>query len=87
MTVDTAKELNWPEDYVGQIVQGDALSVLRSMPDEVIQCVVTSPPYWGLRTYGHWAMQILFGSIDDFCLPSKHKDRWWNRIRWRAAEQ
>ena len=22
------------------------------MPDEVVQCVVTSPPYWGLRDYG-----------------------------------
>jgi len=31
---------------------GDALAVLRSMPDESIHCVVTSPPYWGLRDYG-----------------------------------
>lgn len=27
------------------------------MPDESVHCVVTSPPYWGLRDYGH-AMQI-----------------------------
>jgi DNA modification methylase len=31
---------------------GDALAVLREMPAESIQCVVTSPPYWGLRDYG-----------------------------------
>ncbi len=31
---------------------GDALSVLRSLPDGLVQCVVTSPPYWGLRDYG-----------------------------------
>lgn len=31
---------------------GDALTVLRSMPDESVQCCVTSPPYWGLRNYG-----------------------------------
>lgn len=31
---------------------GDALDVLRTMPDESIQCCVTSPPYWGLRDYG-----------------------------------
>ena len=79
--------MTWPDDYINKIVQGDALSVLRSMPDEVIQCVVTSPPYWGLRTYGHWGMQILFGSLADFGMPSKHRDRWWNRIRWRAAER
>ena len=31
---------------------GDALDVLRTMPDGVVQCCVTSPPYWGLRSYG-----------------------------------
>ena len=35
----------------GYIV-GNALSVLRTMPDESDQCCVTSPPYWGLRDYG-----------------------------------
>lgn len=34
------------------ILQGDALEVLRTMPAESAQCVVTSPPYWGLRDYG-----------------------------------
>lgn len=32
--------------------QGDALEVLKSIPKETVQCVVTSPPYWGLRDYG-----------------------------------
>lgn len=31
---------------------GDALTVLKGMPAELVQCVVTSPPYWGLRDYG-----------------------------------
>lgn len=30
---------------------GDALTVLRTMPSELVHCVVTSPPYWGLRNY------------------------------------
>lgn len=34
------------------ILQGDALTVLRTLPDESVQCCVTSPPYWGLRDYG-----------------------------------
>ncbi len=34
------------------IIHGDALSVLKSMPDDIVDCVVTSPPYWGLRNYG-----------------------------------
>lgn len=36
----------------GQIYQGNALEVLRSLPDESVNCCVTSPPYWGLRNYG-----------------------------------
>lgn len=35
-----------------KIICGDALEVLRSLPDELVQTVVTSPPYWGLRDYG-----------------------------------
>lgn len=31
---------------------GDALDVLAKLPDESIDCCVTSPPYWGLRDYG-----------------------------------
>lgn len=33
------------------IYQGDALHVLRTLPSCSVQCVVTSPPYWGLRDY------------------------------------
>jgi len=35
-----------------QILCGDALDKLRELPDESVQCCVTSPPYWGLRDYG-----------------------------------
>ncbi len=36
-----------------EIRQGDCLDLLRAMPDESVQTCVTSPPYWGLRDYGH----------------------------------
>jgi len=36
----------------GTIYHGDALDVMRLMPDESVQCVVSSPPYWSLRDYG-----------------------------------
>lgn len=29
----------------------DVLAGLRTLPDRSVQCVVTSPPYWGLRNY------------------------------------
>lgn len=34
------------------ILQGDSLAVLRTLPTESVHCCVTSPPYWGLRDYG-----------------------------------
>lgn len=35
-----------------EIRQGHTLDVLRKMPECSVHCVVTSPPYWGLRDYG-----------------------------------
>lgn len=35
-----------------RILVGDVLDTLRAMPDESVDCCVTSPPYWGLRDYG-----------------------------------
>jgi DNA modification methylase len=35
-----------------EIKQGDALSVLKTMPSQSINTCITSPPYWGLRDYG-----------------------------------
>jgi DNA modification methylase len=35
-----------------RILQGDVLARLCELPDESVHCVVTSPPYWGLRDYG-----------------------------------
>jgi DNA modification methylase len=34
------------------ILCGDALTCLRRLPADSVHCVVTSPPYWGLRDYG-----------------------------------
>ena len=33
------------------IIHGDALSELKKLPDQVANCCVTSPPYWGFRDY------------------------------------
>ncbi len=35
-----------------EIRQGDVLERLREIEDCSVNCVVTSPPYWGLRDYG-----------------------------------
>jgi site-specific DNA-methyltransferase (adenine-specific) len=38
-------------DY--QIHLGDCIDSMRQMPDQSVHCCVTSPPYFGLRDYGH----------------------------------
>lgn len=35
----------------GQLLSGHVLDVLGSLPEASVHCVVTSPPYWGLRKY------------------------------------
>jgi DNA modification methylase len=45
------------------ILQGDVRASLRMLPAASIDCVVTSPPYWGLRDYGLPA-QIWGGEAD-----------------------
>jgi DNA modification methylase len=39
-------------EYLNKILLGDVREKLRELPDESVHCVVTSPPYWGLRDYG-----------------------------------
>lgn len=38
--------------FESTVVEGDVKAALASLPSECVQCVVTSPPYWGLRDYG-----------------------------------
>ena len=35
-----------------RLVAGDCRAILPTLPAESVHCVVTSPPYWGLRDYG-----------------------------------
>src|SRR6188768_1496385 len=35
-----------------RILRGDCLDVLPTLPADSVHCVVTSPPYYGLRDYG-----------------------------------
>ena len=34
------------------IIQGDAIAGMQTLPAECVQTCITSPPYWGLRDYG-----------------------------------
>lgn len=51
---------------IGQIVEGDALTVLRRLPESSVDCIVTSPPYFRLRDYGHVGQLGLEQHVDDW---------------------
>lgn len=48
------------------ILHGDALAMLRTLPDESIHMCVTSPPYFGLRDYGVPGQIGLESSIEEY---------------------
>jgi len=43
---------DWKNKFINKVICGDALTELKKLPDESVDCVVTSPPYWALRDYG-----------------------------------
>ena len=47
-------------------ITGDALEVLRTMPSNTIDCVITSPPYWQLREYDNNNNPKEIGNEADF---------------------
>lgn len=51
-----------------RILRGDCRELLRALPDASVHCVVTSPPYWGLRDYG------VDGQIGLEAAPSEYVD-------------
>lgn len=52
--------------YTNKIFCGDALKVLKTIPSESIDCVITSPPYWALRDYGMKGQIGLEKNIDEY---------------------
>jgi DNA modification methylase len=57
---------NWGRRLTVKIIKGDCREVLRTLPDESVHCVVTSPPYFGLRDYGVNGQIGLEPSPDEF---------------------
>ncbi len=61
---------------VNSIHNMHVLDGLRRLPDESVDMVMTSPPYWALRDYGKSANAIWGGNANckhDFSKPIKHK--------------
>lgn len=79
------KTMNWPEDFMNKIICGDCLGVMKEMPDECVDLVLTDPPY-GISGQGkvNYTSQGLtkvdygfsdFKLIDLLCLLPKIKNK------------
>ncbi len=51
---------------VFKIIESDCIAGMRTLPDASVQCCVTSPPYFGLRDYGHEAQIGLEAAPDAY---------------------
>jgi DNA modification methylase len=57
----------WLDDGDVRLYHGDALEQLALMPSESVQCIVTSPPFWGLRDYSCEGQIGLEETPDEWC--------------------
>ena len=53
-------------DYLNKCHFGDCIETMRDMPAGIVQTCVTSPPYFGLRDYGHDGQIGLEATPDEF---------------------
>lgn len=48
------------------LITGDTLSTISSLESSSVNCIVTSPPYYGLRDYGHEGQYGRESSVTDY---------------------
>lgn len=66
-------------DY--KLYQGNCLEVLKKLPNESVQCCITSPPYYGLRDYG---TGVWVGGVDN--CPHRRMSKFSDKITTGHAQ-
>lgn len=49
------------DEITNRILRGDVFAILPSLPDNFVDCIISSPPYWGLREYP--GKKIVLGGV------------------------
>lgn len=49
-----------------KIYIGDSFEILRQLPSNFFQLMVTSPPYWNVRDYGHSDQIGFYDTLDEY---------------------
>jgi site-specific DNA-methyltransferase (adenine-specific) len=50
--------MKYPEDFINKIIQGNCLDIMKEIPDESIDLIITDPPY--LTTNQKWDKKEVF---------------------------
>ena len=64
-----------------KFILGDCLSVLKQLDDESVNCIITSPPYWGMRAYDNEDDSHEIGNEKSFELYVKSLTEVFNEAR------
>ena len=57
-------------DFLNQVVCGDCIEILRQIPNESVDAVITDPPYPCIkRDYGYWTVDEWWSMIVDGVVP------------------
>ena len=61
------KDMLFYTNNISNLYHGDVRDVLKSLASESVHCVVTSPPYWGLRDYQVEGQLGLESTPEEYC--------------------
>jgi len=53
-------------ELIDHILEGDATTILQDFPEQSIDCVITSPPYFNQRDYGHSLQMGLEKTVPEY---------------------
>ena len=81
------ENLKYPKNFINKIICGDSIEVMKQMPDECLDLVVTSPPYNLKNSTGNgmkdgrggkWAGAALVNGYShyDDCMPHDEYEAW-----------
>ncbi|MDP1688510.1 MAG: site-specific DNA-methyltransferase [bacterium] len=79
--------MKYPKDFINKIIPGDCIDVMKQIPNESVDLVVTSPPYNLKNSTGNgmkdgrggkWANAALVNGYDtyDDCMPHDEYAKW-----------
>ncbi len=59
--------MTYPDDYINKVICGDCMDVMKQMPDECVDLVVTDPPYNVNINYDNYNDNMKWDEYYEYC--------------------